>query len=681
MTVISDSKRGIFCEPLIMVIRFPGIVAYLLFCGATALAIIYLCSIAAGYMSGFALPTTAIMRWSSIGRQMAVFDYDIIYALLMIVMLCVLASWVGLIRNNSAAQRFEIRLIRLMKWSSLVLACSFFVFSLSGAWSGVAREGDFGAAAIGGLVPFSDAGGYFASAHDFFKDHVFSEFSLRRPLAASARGLLLIVGAFSYADMMIVQVLLLAVATWFGACAISRWRGIWAGLVYFCLIFIVLRSFLPTTLTEPIGFFWALFAIPFFIDGLRKDSAPHIFLGFTFTAIALMTRMGAMFMVPALMLWIVYRLGSTWVRKSGVAVILIVILLGVGITNGAIENIYGKGHHDAGSNFSYTLCGLSIGGVWSDCLIKYTQEIKQLPPGEKAQTDFFYKTAVNNIRSDPTTFIKRLSLGGAEFLKSLPDTMLKGYLYVIPPKWFAFRAFYLLMVAGVLYVSLLRREKAEFEFWVLVIFSIIASAAVVYFDDGRRVMAVAYPFLCVFAASCFMTPATIVERVRINDRHILPIGLTTLVVGIALLIGGPLVAANFVGHPVSSKIERPSAPNVHYIYGGRRITGYLVVADDQPLPVGVPSIHVTNFAEIIRRSNIQIYQALVDPVVPHLPFAFITSPRLEKGVSSSFQYIAPPEVIIDQTIPAWKLKIEPWQPKPGGSTYWYLVTEAEPVVN
>ena len=382
------------------------------------------------------------------------------------------------------------------------------MFSLSGPWSGLPREGDFGAASIAGLVPFSDAGGYFASAHDYFTDGFFSSFALRRPLAAAGRTVLLALGNFSYANMLLVQTLLLAIATWFGARAITRWRGLWAGLTYFCLTFLILRSFLPTTLTEPIGFFWALFAVPFVVGGLRNGSWSLALLGFAFTNVALMTRMGAMFVTPMMSLWMLWRFGTTWLRTLGIAAAMIAILVAVIAANFAIEGLYGRDHSMTGDNFSYTICGLSIGGDWAECPKKYSAELKELPPGEKVLTTFLYRKALENIRDDPVPFLKRLVLGGAAFMHSLPDTMIKGYLYVTPPAWFSIRLFYLFSAFGVIYVILMRSEKAEWEFWALFLLGVIVSAAVVYFDDGRRVLAVAYPLLCTLVAIGFMTPRT-----------------------------------------------------------------------------------------------------------------------------------------------------------------------------
>jgi hypothetical protein len=657
----------------------PSFLLRVLLHGATVGAFMYLASIGVAAAIGFALPTTALMRWSPAVSWLATYDYYVIYSLLLIVMLCVVSSWLATWSGVAAASAEDIYLTRQLNRWGLLLACCFFVFSLSAPWSGLPREGDFGAASIAGLIPFSDAGGYFASAHDYFKDGFFSSFALRRPFAAAGRTLLLALGNFSYASMLLLQAVLLATATWFGARAISRWRGPWAGLVYFCISFLILRSFIATSLTEPIGLFWALFAIPFVIEGLRKGSWPLALLGLTFTSVALMTRMGAMFLMPMLALWMLWRFGTNWLAKLGLAAGTVAVFAAVIGVNFAIERLYGHDRPATGENFSYTICGLSIGGDWSECPKRYSTELKELPPGERALTTFLYHKAFDNIRDNASPFLGRLGLGAGAFISSLPSTMLRGYLHVPLPWWFSTLIFYLICAFGLIYVVVMRGEKGELGFWILISLGVVASAAVVYFDDGRRVLAVAYPFLATLVASGFKTPRTVIIRDPKPSHRLVSLGLATLLGGAVVLCAGPRAVVGALQHTNLSDTQHPKLPNVHYLRGGRRVTGFLVVANDDVLRTEVPSMHLSDFMEIVRRSNIEIYQGLVHPEVPHLPFGFIVSARVEKTATSNFSYIVPPEVLLRNTPSIWQFTVKPWQRRPEGSVYWYMVTDAKPI--
>jgi hypothetical protein len=60
------------------------------------------------------------------------------------------------------------------------------------------------------------------------------------------------------------------------------------------------------------------------------------------------------------------------------------------------------------------------------------------------------------------------------------------------------------------------------------------------------------------------------------------------------------------------------------------MTGFLVVANGEPLRTDLPRIHLSE--NIHEQSYIEeYYQGLLHPVAPKLPFGFVFAPRLEKG--------------------------------------------------
>jgi hypothetical protein len=117
-----------------------------------------------------------------------------------------------------------------------------------------------------------------------------------------------------------------------------------------------------------------------------------------------------------------------------------------------------------------------------------------------------------------------------------------------------------------------------------------------------------------------------------------------------------------------------------FVFGGRRMSGFLVVDDNIPLRNDVPSLHLADFDAIIQQSSVESYQELIHPVVPPLPFGFVFAPRLEKGSISMFQYIVPAEVVERRDIAAWHFKLMRWGYKPDGyCECWFFVTKAEPL--
>jgi hypothetical protein len=117
--------------------------------------------------------------------------------------------------------------------------------------------------------------------------------------------------------------------------------------------------------------------------------------------------------------------------------------------------------------------------------------------------------------------------------------------------------------------------------------------------------------------------------------------------------------------------------NQQIVFGGSRVTGVLVVPDGTEPPVGVPTISYSKFSKVIEQSNVQIYQPLITPVHPTLPFAFVVAPRRETGTVSSYQLIAPPEILLEKDVHSWKLTTVNWNIKPGYGAYWLLVLKAE----
>src|SRR5204862_2525944 len=116
--------------------------------------------------------------------------------------------------------------------------------------------------------------------------------------------------------------------------------------------------------------------------------------GLAFTFMALMTRMGAMFLLPAVKLWILCCFGESWRKKIYIAAAMIGIVTAGLATNFTLQKIYGVNTDLSGSNFAYVLCGLSIGKGWSSCPLQYADEMKGLDNNEKSYTDFLYSKAV-----------------------------------------------------------------------------------------------------------------------------------------------------------------------------------------------------------------------------------------------------------------------------------------------
>jgi hypothetical protein len=231
---------------------------------------------------------------------------------------------------------------------------------------------------------------------------------------------------------------------------------------------------------------------------------------------------------------------------------------------------------------------------------------------------------------------------------------------------------------GLLFIAARRAKPAELTFWALLWASIVASASLIYFDDGPRTLAASQPLIALFFAlglsNPVLAPAGLPSPSR-SSRY----GALGLIAAAALFVCIPWMAHRLSPIGGTAGISQISEPGEILVFGGRRMSGFLVVEDGLPLRSDVPSIHLADFEVIVQRSRVESYQGLLHPVTPPLPFGFIFTPLLEKDLTSWKEFIVPADVMEHPDVPAWRFKVEPWQAKPDARlSYWFYVTKAEP---
>lgn len=645
-----------------------------------AASVIYLASILYAWMSGWALPTTAPIRSSSVVEWFARKEVYLGHVLLVVAAFGICATW---LRSSNDIDRQRTAQDTVERWlwpyGAVVMIC-LLVFAMSGMWTGIARPGDFQYANLGGMVPYSDSASHLAAAYDQVKDGVWSSFALRRPLAAAFRSVLLFFAGDSLPLMQILQVTLLAVALCFATWSVARWSGPWTALVFFALTYMYARVFAPLTLTEALGLIWALMIIPFTVEALRTNSLFSGFVAFTLLVVGLMTRMGSMFTIPAFLLWLIFLFGHSIRDKVRIGAIGVAILLGVVAFNTIVQHLYGTPQTNAGSNFPYVLCGLTLGTAWDGCIIKLSQA-GVLPVSEVELTRALYATAWENFRAHPGIFFARIVAGAQQFFLDIPDMLFRGYLNAdTEPHWFPRNALLVLSFFAAIRYLTRSAARSEISFWVLFSASLFASAGIVYFDDGKRALAVTYPLMFLFIARVVSAPAckelaTVVQP----DARVPRWATSTLGTAATLLLIVPWIAhtnrSALYNHPDSLKAQ----PSQAIVLSGRRLAGFLVVADNTPLRNDVPSLHLSDFEKIIDSSGIEASQGLIHPQIPPLPFGFVFAPRAEKDAISGSLYIVPSDVIERRDVQMWRWSYRSWQQKPSNAEYWFYVTHAEPV--
>lgn len=661
-----------------LLLRAPYLALSALFCLGALASAAYVASILYALAAGWALPTTFLIRWSSVADWAARNEPYFGHLLLMLAGLGTATAWLANIsaRHRLLADSNERSSLWLFACCGFPIAACALVVCTSAMWSGLVRPGDLDSLSIGGLIPFSDAVYYLAGSFDQVRDGIWNDISLRRPLASAFRTILLVLGNFSLQSVLILQACLLAAALCFATYAIAKWRGIWAGLTFFALVYIFDRILAPTILTEPFGIFWALLSIPFFIEAFRSHSVRPALVAFAMTTVALMTRMGSMFTLPLLIVWMAWQFGHNAVAKLRILVASVCILLAVFGASSMLQRIYGTGSSPSTGNFSYVLCGLSMGTTWDGCLKRLAEEGTPVQGSEDAIARQLYAAAWRNLRADPGPFFHRLEDGVETFVTEYPSVFWKGYTRAIDlPDWMLPNAIAALSLVGFLYGATRRGNAVELTFWLLLWLGIVASSSIIYLEDGSRVLAASHPLMALFFASGMSAFVSSSARVPSQSRLSL-YGCAGLIAAGLLFVCIPWMAHRFSTAAVNA--VPAETPNEALVWGGRRMSGFLVIANDQPLPHDVPALHLSSFEAIIKQSSIETYQELIHPAPPPLPFGFVFAPRLERGTTIALLFLVPAQVLERGDVPVWHFDYEPWGVRHNPFVYWFHVTRAAP---
>jgi hypothetical protein len=213
-------------------------------------------------------------------------------------------------------------------------------------------------------------------------------------------------------------------------------------------------------------------------------------------------------------------------------------------------------------------------------------------------------------------------------------------------------------------------------FWILVLASMIASATLIYFDDGQRTFAASIPLLCLLASLGFTGPLGTKLPSSEANHSLLRFGQIALAATIFLFLSIPWLSHRLFPDGIAAALK----PGEAIVFGGRRMTGFLILPDDQELRSEVPSLHISTLRTVVAASGVEQHQGLINPVMPPLPFGLISAPRLDRGGDSGYVFIVPAEVVERREVAAWRFHVKEWQVRPALFGYYFLyVTRAEPL--
>ena len=646
---------------------------------ALVLSAVFLTSTLIGAWRGISPPSTDIFRLLPGGAYFVVLEDILPLLLLLWAAMGCSASWLARATGDWAARRWwrsELILARRLNRLGLPLAIVAGWFSLATVWSQISRpthaDNHTPYSAMLGHVPWSDALAYYCGAEEIADSGHIDIWNQRRPVNAALFAARLAAAGFNSQRAIWLQVVLLATAIYLVAHAAGTRYGVWAAIATSAMLFGYARLFLATVLSESLGITFGAVGAALLLQSIHRRSILLAGAGMFSLAMALSVRAGAMFLLPALLLWAWWQFGPGWRRRARAALTCAAAILLAVSVNLVVLKLYGTGQNIWGSNFAPTLCGMTEGAGWAHAYAKYEAEVLQRPL-ESDQAAFFYAKAWENLRADPSPLISTVVSGSVQFVRSTPKYLPSLTAVNYPPtqRWArrmnrADAIAYYLLYLGVLITFWRCRREGDYRLALAVGCGALASVPFVFLDGGWRVFAASWPLHTALLAGGFASgrrravagafvphsaaavkPEQKWYGARLRKKwHVAPRPVR-LALGLAvalplLAIVGPWLVYHCARRPAPDALAAIERSDQVIIRRLSELPAVVVVADGQAPPPGMPSVSLSDFRKLVDR---QIHEEIraIDPLPP-TPFVitaahdFVTSYRhIAFGPLEAFQ--------------------------------------------
>ncbi|MGF1479233.1 MAG: hypothetical protein ACFB4I_07045 [Cyanophyceae cyanobacterium] len=275
-----------------------------------------------------------------------------------------------------------------------------FGIQLSGIW----RSGlNLSAFVLSGLLTMTDTAGYYSSALNFLEGGTFFDISAWRPLAHGVLATLLGLTRQNLQITIALLVLITAIACFFLAREVQRSHGTIPAVFVLIVTFMYYRVYLGTVSTESLGLALGVLGLAFIWRGATKSQSNSCLFGIFLLTLALNTRAGTFFILPALILWgaILFKGSNRFSSRfvlGGFSLVLLAFLL-----NSLIFKLVSSPEATSFSNFSYSFYGLLVDGNWQT-IFKDHPEIMEL--SNKEATERIYQIIFGILRDDPLSLLR-----------------------------------------------------------------------------------------------------------------------------------------------------------------------------------------------------------------------------------------------------------------------------------
>lgn len=301
--------------------------------------------------------------------------------------------------------------IKNQRLSAIAAAFVFFpLFSLAlnGLWAGAYSENYV----LAGLVPRSDAFGFYTGAISLMEKGLQMSMATRRPLYGGFLAFILWISGGNLQVALAIIVYLTAAVSFFSVMVVKNTFNSSAAVLYFFVLFFFIRRFIGITMSENMGFLLGTSSFTCFLIAMEKfkhnpkSSIPVFLFSTLLFSLSQAARPGAVIILPLLILFA----GWLWREKRKIAWKLmiattIVVIAGFMI-NTLVFKITSPENTSQINNIGYGVYGLSVGGKgWEQIFIDHP-EINNLETGIREQR--IMEIIFQEITTHPENLIKGL---------------------------------------------------------------------------------------------------------------------------------------------------------------------------------------------------------------------------------------------------------------------------------
>lgn len=341
---------------------------------------------------------------------------------------------------------------------------------------------------LGGLLPYSDAAGYYLGALSLVERGTIDGFAARRPIGVLYFALLLKLTGQNLQLTLILSTVLVAGSIFFVSRVVSTTWGITAGLIMTIGLCRIAQGFTCSVMTEPPGLICSSLAAGCFWIGIVRKRPGYYAWGLCLLVLALGIRSGAWLIVPFLLAYggVVFRNKRqfNW-RALGFGTGAVIVTFAVSPVMLSIVTKDRAGHFNG--NFSHTLYGLVKGGKgWSSAGYDYCNEQKSL--SDEAFCAFLYKVSGEEFKKHPWNLAVGIGRGYVAVLKD-PLLLFHPLTGAVPNR---FR--FLLLFCAITSLVITRRTTGSIGIFIAIFFIGTFLSAPFILDAISRALTVTSPF-------------------------------------------------------------------------------------------------------------------------------------------------------------------------------------------